>query len=207
MHAPWLELTRPDNHYLHPDSIPEGFNISDPSKLTKPIIDKLWAHWRTRERKNLPIVEFVSARPKDLDPWKFGLVSNEPHVAKRKPYVEVDDDTDHEPQPELLMDKGKARFDSGGIGDDLSLFAGKGKAVDDQGEGTSSSASLPKPLSKRPRLSGQPDVPEEGSPAANESDRPKFLSSLSLDPSYKALIDAFMALPIFVCLFLSSLAI
>jgi hypothetical protein len=77
-------------------------------------------------------------------------------------------------------------------------FAGKGKAKDDRGEGTSASASLPKPPSKRPRLSGQPDVAEDRSPAANQSDRPKFLSGLSPDSSYKELVDALMALPVFV---------
>ncbi|KAN0078148.1 hypothetical protein V8E55_010205 [Tylopilus felleus] len=93
-------------------------------------------------------------------------------------YVEVDDDSDDEAGL-LLADKGK------------------GKALDDKGEGTSTSAFLPKPPSKRPRLSGQPDIPEEGSPAANETNRPKFLSSLSLDSSYKSLVDALMVLPVF----------
>ena len=77
-------------------------------------------------------------------------------------------------------------------------FSGKGKALDDKGEGTSTSAFLPKPPSKRPCLSGQPDIPEEGSLVANEMNRAKFLSSLSLDSSYKSLVDALMVLPVFV---------
>lgn len=197
MHAPWLELTRPNNQYLHPDSIPEGFNISDPSKLTKPMVDELWTHWRARQKKKLPIVEFINARRKDLDGWKFGL-EEEPRVGKRKAYVEVDDDDD-ELGPEPSADKGKAGTYNICMGDDRSLFTGKGNATGDQGEGTS--ASLLKPPSKRPRLSGQLDVPEEGSPAANETDRPNFLSGLSWDSAYQALINVLMALPIFVCIF------
>jgi hypothetical protein len=82
VHAPWLELTRPDNRYLHPNSVPKGLNISDPSKLTKQMIDELWAHWWAREQKKLPIIEFINAQPKDLDVWKVGLVEQEPRAGK-----------------------------------------------------------------------------------------------------------------------------
>ncbi|KAF8547885.1 hypothetical protein OG21DRAFT_1567584 [Imleria badia] len=149
--------------YMKITNIPKGFNISDPSKLTKQMLDELWTHWRAREEKKLPIIEFIKARAKDMD------------ALRRAAYTKIDDNSEGE--AELI----KAN--------------GKGNTEDDKGEGTSES--LPKPLSKQPRLSGQPDVPEEGSPAASEKNRPKFLAGLSQDASYKALVDTLMALPIF----------
>jgi hypothetical protein len=58
------------------------------------------------------------------------------------------------------------------------------------------------PPSKRPRLFKQPAVPEEQSPAANNSDRLKFLHSLSSEPSYKILLNGVLALPVSVSPFL-----
>ena len=145
MHAPWLELTRPDNQYLHPDSVPKGFNISDPSKLAKQMIDGLCAHWQAHKQKKLPIIEIVNARPKDLDAWKVGLVEKEPCAGKRKAYIEVDDNSNDKSRLLLLVDKGKAGTYSGYMDD---LFAGKDKAKEDRGRGTLAPASLPKPPSK-----------------------------------------------------------
>lgn len=176
VHVPWLELARTPTKYLDADTIPQGFEVLDPSKLTKLMISRLWSHWCTRAKAKLPILVFIKARRQDLG-LSAGL--EVPRTAgKRMQYVEVGSDD----QP---------------TGDELDGCAGKGKDGVDEGEGISGSPVGPPP-SKRPRLSGQPAVPEDQSPAANESDRPKFLYSLSLDPSYKTLLDGMLALPIFV---------
>ena len=75
----------------------------------------------------------------------------------------------------------------------------------DKGEGTSGSPHR-QPPSKRPRLSLSPwpVVPEEQSPAANNSNRQKFLYGLCNHPSYKTLIDGVLALPVSVSSFFSS---
>ena len=169
-HTPWLELSHAAADYLDPATIPEGFNICDPSKLTKAQIDGLWAHWRAQAEKKLPIFRFIKAKRNDI-----GLVGSSETVQrppKQKPYVEVSDDDEDEQD-----------------------------ALEDvrQEEGTLSSTSKPPP-SKRSRLSGQYEEAEDQSPAANGSDRIKFLYSLSKDSSYTAVVDALMALPIFVSL-------
>ena len=83
------------------------------------MIDELWAHWQKHERKKLPIVKFVKARPKDLNALQVGWVERAPHAGnlKRKAYVEVDDDSDNsnnEPGPLLLANKGKVANHLGG---------------------------------------------------------------------------------------------
>jgi len=75
----------------------------------------------------------------------------------------------------------------------------------DSGEGTSGSSIRPPP-SKCPCLPKQTPVPNEGSPAANNSARLRFLHSLSSHPSYKTLLGGVSTMPIIVCsLFTSSI--
>jgi len=44
VHVLWLELARMLEKYLDANTIPEGFKILDPSKLTKNRILELWSH-------------------------------------------------------------------------------------------------------------------------------------------------------------------
>ena len=56
--------------------------------------------------------------------------------------------------------------------------------------------------SKCPHLSKQMPVPAKESPTANNSDREKFLYTLSFDPLYKTLLAAMLTLPVLVSLFI-----
>lgn len=177
--VPWLELARKPTKYLDADTIPEGFEVLDPSKLTKTMIGQLWSHWSARARKELPILIFIKARKQDLGlsaEWEVPRF-----IGKRIAYVEVGSDD----QPSE---------------DELDGRAGKGKDGADKDQGMSGSPVGPPPP-KRPRFSRQPAVPEDQSPAANEGERLKFLYSLSIDPSYNALLNGILALPDFVRLF------
>ena len=95
MHVPWLELARSPKRYLDVNTIPKGFKVLDPSKMTVSMIYQLWSHWSHRAKRELPILIFKRGRRQDLgtDTWK------EPSrvVQKRKvdDYVDVDlDDVD-----------------------------------------------------------------------------------------------------------------
>lgn len=66
VHVPWLELARTPTKYLDSDTIPNGFKVLDPSKLTKDIIFDLWCHWSGWARAKLPILTFIKAREQDL---------------------------------------------------------------------------------------------------------------------------------------------
>lgn len=178
VHVPWLELARVPTKYLDANTIPEGFEVLDPSRLTKIMIGQLWSHWQTREKAKQPTLIFTGARAQDL-----GLRAGweKPRVEKRVAYVDVGSDDQSS-------------------GDELDGA--------DKGEGTSWSSVRPPP-SKRLCLSREKAVQpvlEEESPAANNSDRSKFLHSLSLDPSYKTLLNGVLALPVlvssFICLFI-----
>ena len=177
-HVPWLELARTPTKYLDVNTIPEGFKVLDPSKLTKNRVFDLWCHWSDRAKANLPILVFIKAREQDLGVRaRYNL--EKPSVSKKRMAVNVasDDET------------GNDKLD--------------GPA--DKGEGTSGSPHR-QPPSKRPRLSLSPwpVVSEEQSPAANNSNRQKFLYGLCNHPSYKTLIDGVLALPVSVSSFFSS---
>lgn len=178
--VPWLELARAPTTYLDSDTIPEGFKILDPSKLTKDMIFELWSHWNRRAMAKLPILVFIKSRDPELPAFSNQSGTEEPRkriTKKRIAYVDLSDDQTSDNEPD-------------------------GHTGTDKGEGTSGSAIRPPP-SKRLRLSQQPEpaLPEEQSPAANNGDRLKFLSSLSVESSYKTLLDGVSALPALVCLF------
>ena len=174
VHVPWLELARTPTKYLDVNTIPEGFKVLDPSKLTKDRIFDLWCHWSGRARKNLPILIFIKAREQDLG-IRARYETEKTSVAKKKmAYVNVgsDDQTSND----------------------------KLDGLANNGEGTSGSPDK-QPLSEQLGLPQQPAIPDEQSPAANNSDRPKFLYSLCIHPSYKILVDGVLALPVAVSLF------
>ena len=179
-HVPWLELARMPAEYLDIDTIPEGFKILDPSKLTKNRISELWCHWSKRAKAKQPILRFIKARDQDLGMRARYEMDKPQVVQKRVAYVDLSDDETSD--------------------DELDGHAGKRKNGSDKGKGTSGSSIRPPP-SKRPRLSRQLAVAEEQSPAANNSNRSKFLYSLSSDALYKTLLSRVSALPVFVSLF------
>ena len=173
--VPWLLLARSAKEYLDMECLPEGFVVADPSKFTKKVLDKLWNHWARRHSEKKPILQFVKARNDDLP---FGLPRVErTEVRKKRPYMEV-----------------------GSSEDEQELVAGKGKATNAAMSGEAGPSSAARPLSKRARLSGQPEVPEEESPAANQHDRFPFLQGLSGDFDYQELVRILSSLPIFVSL-------
>jgi hypothetical protein len=100
--VPWLLLAKSTTEYLDADCIPESFRVTDPSKLTKAGIFNLWAHWRERERKGLPILRFVKAKRDDMAlTVATSSVQSRP---KKRPYVIVNsedeedsDKSDNEP--------------------------------------------------------------------------------------------------------------
>jgi hypothetical protein len=64
--VPWLELGKSPADYLDVDTIPEGFKVLDPSKMTKNMITQLWDHWTTRAEAKKPILRFLKAQDSDL---------------------------------------------------------------------------------------------------------------------------------------------
>jgi hypothetical protein len=165
VHVPWLELARKPEKYLDADTIPEGFKVLDPSKLTKVMVSDLWSHWSGRAKAKLPILIFITAREQDLGtraryPMQTPLV-RKAHVA----YLDIGSD-------DSASDDGA-----------------------DKGEGAPGSP-----------IRSPPPIPEEESPAANDSNRSQFLYSLSLqvDPAYKALLNGMLTLPVFVSPFFSA---
>jgi hypothetical protein len=155
--VPWLQLAREPFKYLDADTIPDGFEMLDPSRLTKVMIYQLWTHWRTRTKAKQPILIFIEARRQDLGSRAGTPAWSEPAIKKTVPYVDISDE------------------DSNGA---------------DKGEGASGSTAQPPPP--------ECPIPEEQSPAANNSDRRMFLYSLSPDSDYRTLIDGVLALPVLV---------
>ena len=185
VHVPWQELARTPAKYLDANTLPEGFEVLDPSKMTKRMLSQLWVHWSKRADAEQPILIFLEGRDQDL-----GLSARWTRTrpsASRKRLAYVDDESS---------------------GDELGGRAGKSQDGANTGEGTPESLDR-LPSSKRPRLSEAPAIPDEQSPAGNNNDRKKFLCSLSLDPSYKTLLDGVSALPVsvspfFICMDLSN---
>ena len=80
---------------------------------------------------------------------------------------------------------------------DVDVLSDDGASDDETGadcERTSGSPDGPPP-SKRPRLSDEPDAPDEQSPAANKTVWTAFLHGLSKDDSYESLVFRALALP------------
>jgi len=54
--VPWLLLAKFAKDYLDMDCLPEGFVVADPLKITKKVLDKLWAHWVSCHLQDEPIL-------------------------------------------------------------------------------------------------------------------------------------------------------
>jgi len=59
MYVPWLELARTLTKYLDINTLPEGFEVLDPSKMTKRMISQLWFHWTKWANAKQPILIFL----------------------------------------------------------------------------------------------------------------------------------------------------
>ena len=173
--VPWLLLTKSAKEYLDMDCLPECFVIMDPLKFTQKVLDKLWNHWMRHCSEKKSILQFVKAQNNNL---LFGLPRIEhPEVHKKLPYLEV-----------------------GSSEDEQELVAGKGKAANATLSCEAVPLSAGHPLSKQAHLSGQPEVPEEKSPAANQHNHFLFLQCLSKDFNDQELVHILSLLPIFMSL-------
>lgn len=166
-----MELAKAPTKYLDADTIPEGFKVLDPSKLTKSMVSDLWSHWFERAKAKLPILVFIEAREQDMG---------------RKARCTVDIPMDIS-RP--LAGRKRTPYNYNWSDDEASDGEMGSLAKDgaDKGKGTSRSPARPAP-SKRPRIS------DEGSPAGNCDDRQNFLYGLSTEPSYKALLNSVLLL-------------
>ena len=219
--VPWLDLSQTPAKFLDVDTIPEGFRVLDPSKMTKDMVLSLWTHWARRAKANLPILIFIDARSQDFDFYakeKRRAASLAVRTKKAHVYWELDDGPSNEDSTSSDPGDEGAVSDQTGDEDAVSDQAGDKDATSDddtasdKGEGTSRAPVQPPP-SKRARYSKRqripdipedPDAPDKQSPAANKSSMPKFLNSLSSEPAYKTLLNRILALPAFVSFFFSS---
>jgi hypothetical protein len=111
-HVPWLELARTPEKYLDVDTIPKGFKVLDPSKLTKDRIFDLWCHWSGRARAKLPILIFIEAREQDLGIHARYELEKPSVVKKRVAYVDVGSD-DQTGDDELMVQLTRVRGHQG----------------------------------------------------------------------------------------------
>jgi hypothetical protein len=159
--------------YLECDTIPEGFKVLDPSKMTKAMISKLWRHWTARTVAEKPILIFIDAQKQDFD--QFALREGRVPVPAQK-------------GPERVYPES------------VNLLSDDQVSGPDDDAGISKSP-VGLPPSKRPRHLLA--IPHKESPSANNSDRPKFLRSLCNDKAYLKLVARVLALPASVSLFFS----
>jgi hypothetical protein len=155
--------------------------VLDPSKLTKMMISQLWDYWSERAKAKLPILILIDARDQD-----FGLSRSSAKQARQQHLIS-----------RIRIQSDSAESDDQAGDDELDVHIGKSTDTADKGEGMSGSPVRP-PSSNHPHLSEQTDVPKEGSPAANTSDRATFLLSLSGDTSYNSLLRSVLTMPVSV---------
>ena len=65
VYIPWLELTKTMTKFLNANTIPNGLNLSDPSKLTNAKVNNLWNHWSKQAHNEKPILIFIYAWKQD----------------------------------------------------------------------------------------------------------------------------------------------
>jgi hypothetical protein len=198
VHVPWLDLGREQNLYLDADTLPDKFQVIDPSKMVKAEIGRLWEHWSDRARANLPILVFTSAREQDT-----GL-SGPAEFARRNPAWRGMKWRKRLPSDSESDDQTDADKDKGVSGPPVRPPSPKRRRLSKKtaailwpgGEDVDSEPETPLPnhplLSK---VSKQTVVADEQSPAANNSSRMEFLRKLSGDASYVTLLDGALALP------------
>nr|KAI6041713.1 hypothetical protein EDC04DRAFT_2601497 [Pisolithus marmoratus] len=150
--VPWGLLIKSPMEYLDSESIPEGFTMKDPSKWTKADLGLLGNHWQSQEAEEKVIV----------------LTGKCPGSSKKKPWVDVEDDSE-------------AEAGGGGV-------AGPSDQNMDLGEVQKRGLVLD--------VDVRDQTPEESSPAWHASkDKTQYLKSLSIMPRYQVLVDLVDGLP------------
>jgi hypothetical protein len=93
---PYIKAAKPDQRIYSPESVPEGFILSDPDHLKSFNIDALYSHWLKRQSKGLPPFVMV----------KSSQMSEKAKGKKKAVYVEIDD-MDAEVEGEPMMSAGE----------------------------------------------------------------------------------------------------
>ncbi|KAI6046870.1 hypothetical protein EDC04DRAFT_2597660 [Pisolithus marmoratus] len=93
--VPWGLLIKSPMEYLDSGSIPEGFTMKDPSKWTKADLGLLWDHWQSQEAEEKVIVSFIDCKKEDA-PFQRQFDRQVPSSSKKKPWVDVEDDSEAE---------------------------------------------------------------------------------------------------------------
>ncbi|KAI5987004.1 hypothetical protein EDC04DRAFT_2913146 [Pisolithus marmoratus] len=165
--VPWGLLIKSPMEYLDSESIPEGFMMKDPSKWTKVDLGLLWDHWQSQEAEEKVIVSFIHCKKEDA-PFQRQFDRQVPSSSKKKPWVDVEDDSE-------------AEAGGGGV-------AGSSDQNMDLGE--VQKRGLVHDVDVRDQ------TPEESSPAWHASkDQTQYLKTLSIMPRYQVLVDLVDGLP------------
>ncbi|KAI6095295.1 hypothetical protein EV401DRAFT_2083801 [Pisolithus croceorrhizus] len=93
--VPWGLLIKSPMEYLDSKSIPEGFTMKDPSKLTKADLVLLWDHWQSLEAEEKAIVSFIDCRKEDA-PLSRQFDRKVVGSSKKRVWVTVEDDSEAE---------------------------------------------------------------------------------------------------------------
>ncbi|KAI5997744.1 hypothetical protein EDC04DRAFT_2909548 [Pisolithus marmoratus] len=148
--VPWGLLIKSPMEYLDSGSIPEGFTMKDPSKWTKADLGLLWDHWQSQEAEEKAVDRQV------------------PSSSKKKPWVDVEDDSEAEAGGRGVAWPSDQNMDLGEVQ--------KRGLVHD--------------------VDVRDQTPEESSPAWHASkDKTQYLKSLSIMPGYQVLVDLVDGLP------------
>ncbi|KAI5985405.1 hypothetical protein EDC04DRAFT_2615393 [Pisolithus marmoratus] len=164
--VPWGLPIKSPMEYLGSESIPEGFTMKDPSKWTKADLGLLWDHWQSQEAEEKVIVSFIDCKKEDA-PLPRQFDRQVPSSSKKKPWVDVEDDSE-------------AEAGGGGV-------AGPSDQNMDLGEVQKRGLC---------DVDVRDQTPEESSPAWHASkDQTQYLKSLSIMPRYQVLVDLVDGLP------------
>ncbi|KAI6010228.1 hypothetical protein EDC04DRAFT_2906089 [Pisolithus marmoratus] len=165
--VPWGLLIKSPMEYLDSESIPEGFTMKDPSKWTKADLGLLWDHWQSQEAEEKMIVSFIDCKMEDA-PLQRQFDRQVPSSSKKKPWVDVEDDSEAEAGGGGVAEPSDQNMDLGEVQ--------KRGLVHD--------------------VDVRDQTPEESSPAWHASkDQTQYLKSSSIMPRYQVLVDLVDGLP------------
>ncbi|KAI6046849.1 hypothetical protein EDC04DRAFT_2887339 [Pisolithus marmoratus] len=165
--VPWGLLIKSPMEYLDSGSIPEGFTMKDPSKWTKVDLGLLWDHWQSQEAEEKVIVSFIDCKKEDA-PFQRQFDRQVPSSSKKKPWVDVEDDSEAEAGGRGVAWPSDQNMDLGEVQ--------KRGLVHD--------------------VDVRDQTPEESSPAWHASkDKTQYLKSLSIMPRYQVLVGLVDGLP------------
>ena len=70
---PWADLSNNKDMLIAPETLPDGFNIRDPSKMVAGEVEVLINHWRERLEEGLKPLEFRGYKTKQGDIVPFTI--------------------------------------------------------------------------------------------------------------------------------------